>query len=271
MLYQICEQFQNAYHDVIEDEFGADLAKDLPIVGVGHSLGSRLHVILNSFSSNEEDGVGGNDLLEIAYPREGNVLMGFNNFSSKRSIPLLTEMSSIVDTLASSNNGLLPKAFSQISGAVEDSVNNIRRDLEEEAEYDSDADFLLRGIDFLQDIPNRIIGKTQEVTMTSEFIPSPGELWQDVQDGNYKVDKTLFVQMKNDKLDQNAKLATLIQTSLPRVTTYNLKYALLQGGHLTPADNSDSNMDNCDDLVRSIVSYIEDVVLMKQSTSSMDD
>jgi len=133
------------------------------------------------------------------------------------------------------------------------------------------ADFLLRGIDFLQDIPNRIIGKTQEVTMTSEFIPSPGELWQDVQDGNYKVDKTLFVQMKNDKLDQNAKLATLIQTSLPRVTTDNLKYALLQGGHLTPADNSDSNMDNCDDLVRSIVSYIEDVVLMKQSTSSMDD
>lgn len=70
-----------------------------------------------------------------------------------------------------------------------------------------------------------------------------GELWQDVQDGNYKgkwkesirgityilllyltfhpVDKTLFVQMKNDKLDQNAKLATLIQTSLPRYVLHS--------------------------------------------------
>ena len=115
MLYQICDQFQNVYHDVIENEFGVDIAKDLPIIGIGHSLGSRLHVILNSYS-NEEDGE--NDLLDIAYPREGNILMGFNNYSSKRSIPLLNEMSGIVDTLTKSNNGLLPKAVSQISNVV---------------------------------------------------------------------------------------------------------------------------------------------------------
>ena len=36
------------------------------------------------------------------------------------------------------------------------------------------ADFLLRGIDFIQDIPGRIMGKTQEVSMSAEFIPSPG-------------------------------------------------------------------------------------------------
>lgn len=98
--------------------------------------------------------------------------------------------------------------------------------------------------------------------------------------------------MKNDKLDQNAKLATLIQAAMPRyfyfvhsyiwlgwLITFNnffyslrsnkLKYALLPGGHLTPADNSESNMENCDDLVSSIVSYIEDIILVKSEAPEL--
>ena len=90
MLYQICEQCQDAYHEVIEDEYGANIADQIPLIGVGHSLGARLHVILNCI--NKEDEEYQNDLVDLAYERKGNILIGFNNYSSKRSIPLLNEM-----------------------------------------------------------------------------------------------------------------------------------------------------------------------------------
>jgi len=49
----------------------------MKIVGLGHSLGSRLHCILSSDPS----------LLKMAYPREGNVLIAFNNFNAMSSVP----------------------------------------------------------------------------------------------------------------------------------------------------------------------------------------
>ncbi|NER81134.1 MAG: DUF1350 domain-containing protein [Leptolyngbya sp. SIO1D8] len=53
------------------------LAERLPIYGLGHSMGCKIHVLLNSLYGVE---------------RAGNVLMAFNNYSARRSIPLLDQV-----------------------------------------------------------------------------------------------------------------------------------------------------------------------------------
>ena len=51
--------------------------KRLPIYGLGHSLGCKIHLLINS-------------LYEVE--RTGNIYMAFNNYSARRSIPFLEQM-----------------------------------------------------------------------------------------------------------------------------------------------------------------------------------
>lgn len=50
--------------------------RSLPVYGLGHSMGCKLHLLLSSLGQLE---------------RAGNVLMAFNNYSARRSIPLLEQ------------------------------------------------------------------------------------------------------------------------------------------------------------------------------------
>jgi Protein of unknown function (DUF1350) len=54
----------------------------LPIYGVGHSMGCKLHLLICSLFS---------------VKRAGNVLISFNNFPARRSIPFLEQFSQIVE------------------------------------------------------------------------------------------------------------------------------------------------------------------------------
>jgi Protein of unknown function (DUF1350) len=53
------------------------IRRHLPIYGIGHSMGCKLHVLIGSL-----------------YPQEraGNILISFNNYPAKRSIPMLEQM-----------------------------------------------------------------------------------------------------------------------------------------------------------------------------------
>jgi hypothetical protein len=57
----------------------------LPIYGVGHSLGCKLHLLIGS---------------RFPVERAGNVLISFNNFSAKQAVPLMDQMSSLVSQFA---------------------------------------------------------------------------------------------------------------------------------------------------------------------------
>lgn len=52
----------------------------LPIYGVGHSMGCKLHLLIGSLFSVE---------------RAGNILVSFNNFAAKDAVPLVEQLSSI--------------------------------------------------------------------------------------------------------------------------------------------------------------------------------
>ncbi|MGB3510965.1 MAG: DUF1350 family protein [Microcoleaceae cyanobacterium] len=55
--------------------------KYLPIYGIGHSMGCKLHLLIGSFFSVE---------------RAGNILISFNNFAARDAIPLVEQISSVM-------------------------------------------------------------------------------------------------------------------------------------------------------------------------------
>ncbi len=57
----------------------------LPIYGLGHSMGCKLHLLIGSLFPEE---------------RAGNILMAFNNFPARRSIPLLEQFSQFSTAVA---------------------------------------------------------------------------------------------------------------------------------------------------------------------------
>jgi hypothetical protein len=55
----------------------AILRPSLPVYGLGHSMGCKLHLLINTV---------------YAEPRAGNMLVSFNNYPARRSIPFLEQM-----------------------------------------------------------------------------------------------------------------------------------------------------------------------------------
>jgi hypothetical protein len=58
--------------------------RSLPVYGLGHSMGGKIHLLLSSLGRLE---------------RVGNVLMAFNNYSARRSIPLLEQFMTLTPDL----------------------------------------------------------------------------------------------------------------------------------------------------------------------------
>ncbi len=62
------------------DAVSRELGEHLPIYGVGHSMGCKLHLLIGSLFPQE---------------RAGNVLISFNNYPAKRSIPMVEQLGQV--------------------------------------------------------------------------------------------------------------------------------------------------------------------------------
>lgn len=71
---QVFNQFEDTRELLVAD---GRLTNALPVYGLGHSMGCKLHVLIGSLSGTD---------------RAGHILMAYNNFSARRSIPLLDQV-----------------------------------------------------------------------------------------------------------------------------------------------------------------------------------
>jgi hypothetical protein len=71
------------FEDGLEDLFATRRLKrrGLPIYGMGHSMGCKLHLLIGSLYS---------------VRRAGNILISFNNYAARQSIPLVEQLSSVM-------------------------------------------------------------------------------------------------------------------------------------------------------------------------------
>lgn len=75
----IASEVYNRFEDTLELLYKRRYlpAEDLPVYGVGHSMGCKLHLLIGSMYDVD---------------RAGNILISFNNFSARDAVPLMGQM-----------------------------------------------------------------------------------------------------------------------------------------------------------------------------------
>lgn len=186
----IAIDFNKAYRNVIVDEYGEDMASEMKIVGLGHSLGSRLQMIISTSKK----------LNRIGFERDGNIFIAFNNFNAYASVPGVKRLESgIQETFNGGKNR----------------INNRARRDRMKSEYEIGLTDVVSVVsDGIQEqVQSLKTAITPDLDKTAlEFQPSPQQLWDGIHK-NYSVNKTLVVQFDQDLIDQSSRLATVILDS----------------------------------------------------------
>lgn len=91
----------------LEDRYMS--ARNLPVYGMGHSMGCKLHLLIGS-------------LYEVK--RSGNILISFNNFAAKDSIPMMDQVAQMMTQFAPKMNPMTAPEFTPSPEAT----NQIVRD-----------------------------------------------------------------------------------------------------------------------------------------------
>lgn len=178
----------------------------LPVVGIGHSLGAVLHVILGS--------------LFPERARSANVLISFNNRSARDAIPSFDVITSVLTSVGPT---LLPTddqmdIFDETTSQV---VNLIARAPVLGHELGNN---LQDSIDLITQIQPLL---AEIASGYDEFTPSPEEVRVAAERG-YDVLRTLVIQCKVDTIDQSDLAVQYLSDRT------ELKKVLIDGNHLTP-------------------------------------
>ncbi|WP_416676773.1 DUF1350 family protein [Egbenema bharatensis] len=151
------------------EQLQADLnLGSLPIYGVGHSMGCKLHLLIGSL-----------------YPQEraGNILISFNNYPARRSIPMLEQMTDF----SRFTSQIATRFVSQVA-----------------AQFSTQA------------LPPFAVPE-----FDVEFTPSPEQTFQLVLD-KYQVQRNLLVKFTNDDIDQTRSLHDILQERFPKLTAVQI-------------------------------------------------
>jgi Protein of unknown function (DUF1350) len=259
---ELCQKlqrsFQYAWDVILSDEYGgggsdadddSSSLKNVPLCGVGHSLGARLLTVQATLTQNKvaaarvSSRYGGTIPVP---PYKAMVLISFTNFGASAGIPGVSAL------LRQSRNNERTK---QVSGERQrqKTAQRARQDWwtddygyddEEEENYNDDDDWntLLEDVqEIFQQQAARVKTALTPNSRDLEFHPTPDQLWKALRDdGRYAVPETLLVQFDDDRIDQSSKLATILQST----NATQLKFARLRGNHLSPISVQEEGEDD---------------------------
>jgi len=250
----IQRNFNNVYRDVVLDEYCEymnateveDFMKDVPIVGIGHSLGARIQAISCSHPSISQRCLSmgkGNRLIRSG--RDGMVYLGFANWGASSSIP---GVETLDRTVKKRKRGQQREEQQRRRGAGRrDDVWDDRRrpqsssrsrqrrrskedidDRRRRYRYDRYEAEDLDLVDVFGDVVQDVVKGAKQIsealtpeTEDLEFTPTPDELWDNISDpdGCYRQSSrsNLIVQFDDDPIDQGSRLARTLLTTYDEV------------------------------------------------------
>jgi hypothetical protein len=211
--------FNMAWKDVLEDEYGE--INDIPLCGIGHSLGARLMVVLTTLNKNRP----------IDTPAfKSFALISFTNYGASAGIPGIS-------TLSKQSKSQELKA--QVNGdrKRQKKARRARQDWQIDEDYyddevDEEWDELIYDLgELIQESATRVKTALTPKSEDLEFFPTPDNLWKAVKkDARYDVPETLLVQFDDDEIDQSSKLAQILSDT----NSTSVKFCRLRGTHLSP-------------------------------------
>lgn len=199
--------------------------QDLPVYGLGHSLGCKLHLLNNSLFEAE---------------RAGNILMAFNNYPAKRAIPLydqVSQASSMFDSAVQGTRNFLKdnpsqRASSQNpSSSIASFFNRVTEQVSEQVTRSMPKEVTEMAQNLSKDVSQTVSKQLAQLKpdLDAEFRPSPDETQQLVAE-NYGIGRNLLIQFKTDDIDQTTALNETLSSRFAAQTTLKR----LTGNHLTP-------------------------------------
>ena len=258
-------EFNNAYRDVVLDEFFGGFVNDpevetfmknTPIVGIGHSLGARIQAVSCSHPhvSNRYLSMGKGKRL-IRSGRDGMIYLGFANWGASSSIPGLEQLERTVKKKENEQQAKSQSRDRRGDGVGrQDDVwaeRSTRRRKRTRYSYDRyDAE----GLDITDIFSDVVTGVAKGVNQISEaltpdansleFYPTPDELWEDLSPKTNDIyrkacQNNLIVQFDQDPIDQGSRLTRTLLAEVDDEPRPDIKFARLQGGHLTPVTLQD--------------------------------
>jgi Protein of unknown function (DUF1350) len=97
----VYRNFDRALEYLLETRFRR---RYLPIYGIGHSMGCKLHLLIGS---------------QFAIERSGNILISYNNYAAKDAVPLVEQVSSVFSQVAAAFSEFSQTKLTQTFAPVE--------------------------------------------------------------------------------------------------------------------------------------------------------
>ncbi|CAM9128144.1 unnamed protein product [Phaeothamnion confervicola] len=216
----ILERFERAAVPLAQ-EYGA-----LPVVGVGHSCGALLQLLITCLFPDT--------------PRAANALLSFNNKPVDQAVPLFEEVVlPLVTQLLADGSGTaaLGETLQALRETVLNLADTVARSELAPAVLEGELLPLVRQIlQVVDQIPPLLRAVAEG---TREFTPTPEET-KDVARKMYRARRTLLVQFERDTIDETRAIKdviqegkTLLRMRRPMVDM-DLRYEMITGTHVTP-------------------------------------
>ena len=241
------KSFQSAYELVLEDEYGPIVLQEVPVCGLGHSLGARLLVVLETLQ-----------LSSSSYkPYKSMILLSFTNFPASAGIPGLQAL-----LQQSRRQKRKQQQRGRGSSNRRSGRSNYDSYYDDDVDEDFDEDLLelqeewgeligdLKGL--IQEQADKVRTALTPNSKELEFFPTPDMLWKAIPE-RYTVRNTLTVQFDDDAMDQSSKLAEMIHlmhqdektpetkdedenesSDTATATRKSIHFCRLRGTHLSP-------------------------------------
>ncbi|KAM0984590.1 hypothetical protein EV2_012370 [Malus domestica] len=185
--------------------FLKETVQDLPTFGIGHSLGSVIHLLIGS---------------RYAVQRNGNVLMAFNNKEASSAIPLFSPV------LVPVAQGLGP-ILSQIASSP---TVRLGAEMTLKQFENLSPPIMKQVLPLVEQLPPLYMDL---VKGREDFAPKPEETRRLVK-SYYGISRNLLVKFKDDMIDETSKLAELLSSDSAIGSMLDMSIRLLPGDHGLP-------------------------------------
>jgi hypothetical protein len=240
---RVQRQFQVAMEEVLVPEYGQHRLVQVPVCGMGHSLGARLLTVLATLesSSASKQRLGGG--RGSYYNYKAFILISFTNCGAAAGIPGIRQLRKSSRRVERDVDTTTRTKQRQDNDEWSNNSNSRSRRMIDDDEYDDDDDdddddWSAIFQDVQDSMRQQVVRVQSALTPRSadlEFHPSPEQLWkalssssQPDRSSRYSIPHTLLVQFDQDDVDESAALARAIG---PRGSVF---FARLRGTHWTP-------------------------------------
>ncbi|KAG6382772.1 hypothetical protein SASPL_157525 [Salvia splendens] len=182
-----------------------DTVEDVPSFGIGHSLGSVIHLLIGS---------------RYAVQRSGNILMAFNNKEASLAVPLF---SPVLVPMAQNFGPLLSQLVS--SPTVRLGAEMTRKQFE-----NLSPAILKQVLPLVEQLPPLYMDLANG---REEFSPKPEETQRLVR-SYYGISRNLLIKFKDDSIDETPRLAQILSAESAISSMLDMSIRSLPGDHGLP-------------------------------------